>query len=262
MEEKDFFKDKSKSFLFESARHTDVECVTHLHVEAELILVTEGTLHMTIGETEYEIPKGRGAFVPPFEPHQFASPRKNRCHVLIFSKELVPGFWEFVRSHVPTCHLFTPSAESMMLLERLLAEDRGCVELVRAQAVLAPLCFEAYEGCEFAERTRPLEDMMTRALEYMSAHFTEELSLEKVAHAIGLHPVTLSKLFAKRGSIHFNFYLRYLRCSYAASLLKSQDTSVTEAAYAAGFGSVRSLHRAFREIYGASPLEYRASTVV
>ena len=69
--------DDNIPYLFASARHTNVECILHMHVSMEIILVKEGVLNMTIGGKDYCFGAGYGAFVPPFETHQFHSTLPN-----------------------------------------------------------------------------------------------------------------------------------------------------------------------------------------
>lgn len=243
--------------LFASARHTNVRCVAHMHVTMEIILVTQGCLSMGIGGKTYHIHRGQGAFVPPFTAHSFASERDNQCHVLMFSKTLVPYFTEFLRYNEPENHVFAVSAACMALSEELLPGAENAPDELIAQAVLAPLCQQIHKQCRFQKRSKSQEDSLTAALEYMDCHFSEELTLSAVAQAIGVHPVTLSKLFSRNYNVNFNFYLQYLRCNHAAALMKRTRISCSEAAFSSGFGSIRSFNRAFQNIYGLTPSQYR-----
>ena len=85
-----------ENYLFVSARHTDVEAVLHINAYAEIVIVTSGVLNMTVGRNAYSISEGEAVIVTPFEPHSFHSEKNNKCHVLMFSKELIPHFFEFL----------------------------------------------------------------------------------------------------------------------------------------------------------------------
>lgn len=243
--------------LFASARRINVHCVTHMHVTMEIVLVTQGCLSMSIGGQAYCIHKGQGAFVPPFTAHSFASESDNQCHILMFSKKLVPYFMEFLQHNAPGGHIFPVSDACMTLAEELLPHAINEPDSITAQAVLAPLCQQIQKHCSFQKRSKPMEDSLTAALEYMDRHFAEELTLADVARSIGVHPVTLSKLFSRHCSVNYNFYLQYLRCEHAANLIRSRNISLSDAALSSGFGSIRSFNRAFRSIYGLTPSQYR-----
>jgi transcriptional regulator GlxA family with amidase domain len=55
----------------------------------------------------------------------------------------------------------------------------------------------------------------------------------------------------------FKSYLNSIRVRNAAELLKNTHLNVTEITYFVGFGSVVNFERVFKDIHGATPLEYR-----
>ena len=259
MENKKIPFDKKIPYIFTSERHIDVECVVHIHASMEIVLVTEGTLKMTVDKKEYDIEKGHGLFIPPFAPHTFHSSKPNLCHVLVFSEVLVPYFFEFIKKNTPTNHLFAISETSMALTESLMPSHRNTADFIKAEAVLAPLCHDIYVGCRFEERKRPSDDAVSKVLDYIGAHFTENIDLDIVARAVGHHPVSISKAFSKHTGVGFHYYLQYQRCSHAAHLIKTSNMSFSEIAYESGFGSIRSFNRAFLTIYGKTPTEYKSA---
>ena len=99
--------------------------------------------------------------------------------------------------------------------------------------------------------------ILEKILGYIDAHFREELTLETVARAVGVHPVTLSKSFSKLAGVGFHDYLQYSRCSYAANLIRTSELNLSEIAYESGFGSIRSFNRAFRTVFRVTPTQYR-----
>lgn len=246
-----------RASLFSVMRHVNVECETHIHAMLEIVLVLRGVLQMTVSGKPYEIREGEGIFVAPLEPHAFHSAEPNACQVLVFSREMVWYFFEFVQSNSPSKHLFSVSKEAASLCERLLSD--GSEDYVGAQAALAPLCYDVIHGCAFEPRKHASDDTLERMLTYIDAHFQEELTLESVARAIGVHPVTLCKSFSKRAGVGFHAYLQYSRCSFAANLIRTSEMSFSEIAYESGFGSIRSFNRAFQCVYRATPTEYKRS---
>ena len=248
---------RSRRF-FISARHKEEDCIRHLHPLLEIVLVTDGVLSMEVGRQNYTIPAGHGIFVPPFETHLFISSPGNRYHVLEFSGELVPYFLHYIGRHEVTRHIFAVPATCASLAEAM-PDCMDEADLIAAQGVLAPLCHAIRELCGF----RPCEgregDTCRLAVSYMCLHFKEALTLPAVAREVGMHPVTLSKLFAARFGLHFHEYLQYLRVSHALGLIRSGKGSIAEIAYASGFGSIRSFNRAFLSVYGRTPSECRKS---
>ena len=213
---------------------------------------------MTVKGTDYAIGAGCGIFVPPFVPHSFHSAEENECHVLMFSKSLVSYFHDLIGGYEPSRHIFAVSEAAYKLSEAILPKENNTTDYIGAQAVLAPLCRDVYLQCDFRRADTVFDNSLAAATEYMEKHFSEDtLDLSAVARAVGLHPTTLSKTFSRKTGVKFNFHLQYIRCYHAAELIKSGGISMTEAAYASGFGSIRSFNRAFKNVYGVSPSQYR-----
>ncbi|MBE6667950.1 MAG: AraC family transcriptional regulator [Ruminococcaceae bacterium] len=257
MKKEDIMKDKVDKFLFSSVRHTDVECVTHIHVTMEIVLVTSGELNMTINGKEYVIPAGYGTFIPPFEPHMFHSKKVNECHVLMFAGEIADYFSNFTQTHLFTRHIFPISHASLDLVNRILPNETNTVDWISAIAVIAPLSYDIICGCDFEERKYPFDENAYRILEYVNENFRENLTLDTVAHAVGVHPVTVSKIFTRHTGYGFSYYLQYTRCAYAAKLINVKSMTLSEIVYESGFGCIRSFNRAFLNVYGITPTEYK-----
>lgn len=251
--------DEHIRYQFAAARHTNVHCDMHAHVSMEIVLVNEGGLHMDIGEREYDLAAGEAVFVPPFAPHAFRSDTDNRCHVLMFATELVPTLANFLQGHLPTDHRFAVSDESARLVDRLLPQEQGDADELRAQAVLGPLCWDIRESGRFAVGVARPDNLFLQAVDHIHRHFAEDITLESTAAALGVHPVTLSKTFSKNARVSFCSYLNYQRCSYAAEQLAVSGRPITDVALDAGFGSIRNFNRVFGRLYGLTPSQFRAA---
>ena len=83
------------------------------------------------------------------------------------------------------------------------------------------------------------------------------LNLETVAAAVGVHPVTLSRMFKKQTGMNFHRYLVKYRLRHAALLLVSTDKPVNEIADAVGYVDYRYFRKLFKQEYGMTPSEYR-----
>jgi AraC family transcriptional regulator of adaptative response / DNA-3-methyladenine glycosylase II len=75
---------------------------------------------------------------------------------------------------------------------------------------------------------------------------------------LGVSARHLRRLFVQHLGVTPDGLARSARTHFARRLLDDTDLSVVEIAYAAGFGSVRQLNRACREVFRKSPRELRA----
>ena len=237
--------------------HKNVECERHVHVVCELVIVTSGVLDMEIGGKEYRISKGEGVFISTLEPHSFRSREDNTCRVIEFSRDLLAKAFPFAKDMAVRGHLFTVSPASLALVEAHLPSDGWYVDEVRFFAVLAPLAFDVRGGCEFAEPAVQRGDSLYRVLKYIDEHFTENITLASVASALGIHPVSVSRIISSGTGTTFNKHLQDTRCLFAERLIRQGELTISEISYEAGFGSIRSFNRVFFGIHRLTPSEYR-----
>ena len=92
---------------------------------------------------------------------------------------------------------------------------------------------------------------------FVAANFTSDISLDDVADSVYLTPGYFSKLFMRISGKSFIRYLTEQRVEHARLLLATTDQSVTEIAFASGFGSFSAFSRAFRACCGVTPGEFR-----
>ncbi len=95
------------------------------------------------------------------------------------------------------------------------------------------------------------------AMETVRRDFRQPLTLVGVAATLGISPGYLSTLFSECLGSTFKDYLAATRVRHAMRLLSSTQESVTEIAYACGFGSFSAFLRTFRGLCGMTPREYR-----
>ena len=97
---------------------------------------------------------------------------------------------------------------------------------------------------------------VNRMQEYIKAHLEEDITLSDLARASLYSPWYSYRLFRDYTGLTPSHYIRRLRLSRSALRLKQQEGSVTEAAYALGFGSVDGYQRAFFREFGCNPGQY------
>ena len=95
-----------------------------------------------------------------------------------------------------------------------------------------------------------------RMQEYIEAHLKEPLTLADLARVSRFSPWHAHRLFRQYTGLAPAEYIRRLRLSRSALLLKQGGLRVLDAACDLGFGSVDGYQRAFRREFGCNPGEY------
>lgn len=189
----------------------------HLHKSMELVSVTEGTLEIGIGT----------------ELHQFCP-----VNPVILAQEVHPDVNYALRSM-----LVYPAASQGHVLHQ------AFIQIILARTL--PL-FEMIDKSSVGSN-----DIIYQTVSYIAAHYTEELTLSKMAHDLGISQSSLSRVFSSTFHTNFNRYLNEARLDYVCSLLLHSDHTILDICIRAGFDSQRTFNRVFQERYHMSPREYR-----
>ncbi len=98
-----------------------------------------------------------------------------------------------------------------------------------------------------------------RAIEYISASYAKDFSLEDVADFVGVSKYYLSREFNRYVGHTFVSYVNYVRCRKAKKLLATEEFSISEIASLCGFRSSSYFAKSFEKHVGMLPGAYRAS---
>lgn len=114
-----------------------------------------------------------------------------------------------------------------------------------------------YGGGVLSDADHPPKRIVEKAMQYLKENFAEEVSLERVAAYVSVHPVHLSRLFRQETGQTFKEILTHLRIDAAKELLQDLDLRVYEISERVGYHKPRYFSELFKEMTGMTPLEYR-----
>ena len=138
-----------------------------------------------------------------------------------------------------------------------LADNEVMKSPLRARALLNYILAAVDECGKEAERDGSFfHPLVRRAAIYTLDHFTEPITLAEVAEKLGTGAPYLSTVFHKTMGRTYNSWLRELRIEHAKRLLVG-DGSIIEIAMDCGFGTPSHFSKAFRDLVGMTPGEYR-----
>lgn len=93
-------------------------------------------------------------------------------------------------------------------------------------------------------------------LEYIGAHYNQDMGLNELAEQVGLNPGYLSILFKEEVGMSFIKYLTNLRIKKAKEYLRG-DYRVTQVSEMVGYNNYRHFCDIFKKYVGQSPNEYK-----
>jgi AraC family transcriptional regulator of adaptative response / DNA-3-methyladenine glycosylase II len=101
-------------------------------------------------------------------------------------------------------------------------------------------------------------ELVCRAVSLILDGALDEGTETDLGSRLGVSPRHLRRLFKAHVGVTPDGLARSARTHFARRLLDDTDLTITEIAYAAGFGSLRQFNRACREVFRESPRELRA----
>lgn len=98
---------------------------------------------------------------------------------------------------------------------------------------------------------------ISEALKYIDMHLDEPIDLEKLSKKFFLSPFYFHRLFSSIVGKSLAAYIRDRRILHACSQLCNTEKTILDIALDSGFNSSQAFSRAFNEVLGLSPSEYR-----
>jgi len=101
-------------------------------------------------------------------------------------------------------------------------------------------------------------DIVCRGVSMILDGYLDTATEGAMAEQLGASSRHLRRLFREHLGVTPNELAKSSRAHFARRLLDDTDFTVTEIAFAAGFGSVRQMNRVFKEIFRSTPTELRS----
>jgi YesN/AraC family two-component response regulator len=95
------------------------------------------------------------------------------------------------------------------------------------------------------------------AQSYISAHYTDDLSLSEIARQAYVSDHYLSRLFKKTTGLSVVEYINSLRLTSAKQMLEDSSTRISRIGEMVGFGTLTHFSRVFKKATGLPPQQYR-----
>lgn len=233
----------------------------HVHDVVEIICLTAGEVEMTIGGEAVSLRPGDVAAAFPSIPHSYdaVSPDAQGL-TLIFTTDAIAEFTRTFRTMRPVQPLLPADdvpeemKEAIRRLVSISSEDHSPFRLAWLHLFLAYLL--TVLPLQAVEKGM-LTTMTSQVLHYVSGHFTEPISLESTARALGISRIHLSHIFSQQLHINFRQYVNSLRIDLACNLLRDPENSISQVAWKCGYSNLRTFHRAFLAQVGTPPNQYR-----
>jgi len=244
----------------------------HLHKQAEILLVCENRIDVTVDGRCQTLSAGDCAVIFPGQIHSYHSHTDNKHYIFIFDPALSESYSHTIQKRIPECPFLSGtvlSEDVTLAFDRLLSIIRPKTTANKplitkgqqtdfAKAWIHVLLANLLPLLKLEERKQPESLELThRLVLYIMEHYKEPLSLESLAGTLHVNKYYLSHVFSEHFQMGFRQYINQLRLNHALHAIRTTNLPITQIWEEAGFNSQRSFNRFFLETIGMTPMEYR-----
>ncbi len=253
----------------------------HWHKYIEIVALPENATitkapTLRINQTLYQLAPGDILLIWPGEVHEIIENNDSQLIGLQFSITVfseLPDFTPFLNLFRTFHHirlLSSPElAQSMLIhIQHMLSVQESQETFSGVETLICLyemfIDFGTYlkntilkDTEQYAASTGKTIEKINIACSYIIENCDNELTLESTADYIGFSACYFSRIFKQVTNYNFIEYLTLQRVKRAQLLLSDSDMTITEISYQAGFKSISTFNRVFRQYKGCSPSEYR-----
>ncbi|MDR3173863.1 MAG: AraC family transcriptional regulator [Treponema sp.] len=261
--------------VFENAENEDYPL--HWHTAIEIIIPLKYDYQVFLLNKSYKLRENDILIIPSCESHSITVPpsaRGGKRIILMFEPFLfysLPGLPESLPV-LYSPNLLTPedtpemhkTIRSLLLAiyDEFLKNDTLKLLAIYVKIIELFISMARHHDSTLFPDVRPYKRQkyiarLNAVFEYIHKHVSEELTLERVAGIAHVSKYHFERIFKKYTNSSFHQYLKYLRIKRAESLLLNPEMTITEVAQEAGFESIATFNRAFKEIRNCTPSEYK-----
>lgn len=264
-------------YYYVDQRHPRYTMPFHWHMESEFIQVLQGTFHLSIDGTTYELTPGKFAFIPSGTIHggfPVASDCIYECIVIdleffLKSMPLEQGTFTNLLNHGSNIQrIFSVNGYALDVLNLLFTEARNDGpghELMIAGDILFFVGTVVREKLysipsEKQSHSAQQAQLIKRSLSKIRHDYRLPLTLEDLSSEATMAPNYFCRIFRTVTGRPPIDYLNYYRVERAAELIYATNENLTTIAMQCGFNDLGYFSRSFKKYKGMSPREYRKKT--
>ena len=251
----------------------------HWHPYGEMILVGPSQKNLfRVNRQTYALTEGDFLLIWPMEVHEIIDADREKSLIIQFSNTFINSLFDLQRimNHCRNLHVLClhTHPEFVLHLQSIAKqmkeiylsatpnrELRCCILLMEFMLTLdqhrEEFAGEMKNGDPYSY-TDTATHRMIMVTDYIKHNLTaDDLSQSAMARLAGVSRDYFSRIFPSITGMHYSRWLNTIRLEKATELLADPDLSLTEVAMRAGFQSISSFNRVFREEKGMPPSEYR-----
>ena len=263
--------------LHRNIRNTEYE--KHTHDFAELVYTYSGKGVHTVDGRDFPVSRGSLLFINYGSEHSFKSSEGlNFVNILIKPEFISEGLRDSQNAFALL------ELEEFKEFQNIIDRDDCCVEFWGEEQKTFEMLISIIETEQnngnsgrslmlrsalnllltlvFRKMALPMKRELavnSNLLLYIKNNCSEPLRLDEIADMVGYNPAYFSRIFKEFSGKKFTEYLKIARIEKAKFLLVDTGENISNIALRVGYSDKTKFFKAFKELVGSSPLEYRKS---
>ena len=253
-----------KLFLFEGGGGKYIR-EKHWHRSIEIFAVRHGQLDFFLNEKKYVLAAGNFVLVNSNEVHAIHAPLPNETIVLQIPLGVFADYYTeeqfiwFSHSGKEDDRQVFSLLEIMFVAygEKQTGYELKMLSCFYQLEYLLVTRYRKFEVDEEILKNNKQLKRLGRITGYLKEHYTEDVSLEKLAGIFGYSPAYLSRMFQKYAKTNYKNYLDDIRLEHAYKDLVNSDMPIGMIASQNGFPNSKAFTKVFQKKYNKLPSEFR-----
>jgi AraC-like DNA-binding protein len=225
------------------------EVLSHVHHHHQLVYAVQGVMTVSADRGSWIVPAHRGVWVPAHVEHAIRMSGAVSMRTLYLDPRIVHGLSRECRvvDVPPLLREIILRAVEHGSLDRRVPAQRHLVDVLLDEVRALP--------SRALHVPRPADPRARRLVEYVERDPAPRRPLGRLARTTGASPRTLQRLFRRETGMTVGNWRRQLRLARSLETLAG-GSSVTAAAFDAGYQSVSAFVSVFRRTFGETPGRY------
>lgn len=233
-------------------RYEGLQNLPHWHIESELIFAEKGSAEVMTDNNLYGLSEGYCVFIRSGAVHYIKAESDSVISVMKIDSQLISA--EF-GTLAPVCPLLENKYDVSDNFEKIRQEISGgekYYEVICSGLALA-LTAEIFRCEKTSSAENPSGSGAYKKLLRLISERFADITFDEAAEIMCFSKPYFSKYFRRMSGMTFSEYLNIVRVSEAVKMLSKGGMSAGETAVTAGFGTIRSFNRVFKQYTGYTP---------
>jgi len=237
---------------------------SHLHWYYHLFMVREGTAELSVNGIRHNLSDGDFLFVRPGVEHEMF--RVTSPHAVCYEIRIVTMTPQVEKLLFDLPEVLPASPLVVGLADEMMAENTRKDNSSSGFISDYFLSLADYLHRHHGAPSRPVDsfldlrsfsELSRSVVRFLEEHLGEELSLQKIADAVGYHKNYICTAFRQDTGMTLGSCLTTIRIRKAAELLSLSGMDLKQVAAATGFPNPTHFNRVFKQVTGTPPGQYR-----